>query len=273
MPLESGDFIPELNANNPLGGDPKSEGDDHLRLVKRCTLGSFPAFVGNAGAPKSVTLTEDQINDAAQKSAAQTISGAWRFDSNVLLGNSISMFGRNVADDTSFNVAKVNASNQVEIGQAAGPLGSTQYLVPGGLSHQFFSGVDEVARFSSLAIGSILVTDLGGLFKKCGFRNPTTNQQNDPYTLQQSDESRIVRNSSGAANTYTVPQLESFTTIIVINDDTNSTVTLEAGSGVTMTALVGGTRVSAPITVDQDSVVQIYWVNATLVLVWGNGIS
>ena len=83
MPLEAGTFIPELNANNPLGADPKSEGDDHLRLIKRCTLGSFPAFVGNAGDPKSVSLTEDQINDAALKSEVQTISAQWTHSASV----------------------------------------------------------------------------------------------------------------------------------------------------------------------------------------------
>ena len=96
MPLEAGDFIPELNANNPLGADPKSEGDDHLRLVKRCVLGSFPGFVGNAGAPKSVTLTEDQINDAALKSAAQTISGAWTFSTDLLFDNNSGIRGTDI---------------------------------------------------------------------------------------------------------------------------------------------------------------------------------
>lgn len=34
MPLESGDTIADLNPLWPLGSDPKSQGDDHLRLIK-----------------------------------------------------------------------------------------------------------------------------------------------------------------------------------------------------------------------------------------------
>ena len=34
MGLESATKISELNANWPLGSDPKSQGDDHLRLIK-----------------------------------------------------------------------------------------------------------------------------------------------------------------------------------------------------------------------------------------------
>lgn len=79
MPLETGTLIPELDENNPLGSDGKNQGDDHLRLLKRCVTGSFPAFVGTTAVPKSVTLTEDQINDAALKSVDQTIIGEWTF--------------------------------------------------------------------------------------------------------------------------------------------------------------------------------------------------
>ena len=52
MPLETGDFIPELDANNPLGADNVSLGDDHMRLLKRCSLGSFSACVGPAALPQ-----------------------------------------------------------------------------------------------------------------------------------------------------------------------------------------------------------------------------
>lgn len=76
MGLETVTYVPELNQSNPIGAsDPKSEGDDHLRNIKKALLNTFGAFVGTAGAPKSVTLTEDQINDASQKLAAETIAG------------------------------------------------------------------------------------------------------------------------------------------------------------------------------------------------------
>lgn len=71
MPVESPcDYIPELDAGSPLGSEPRSQGDDHLRNIKAAILGSFPNFVGVTATPKSVTLTEDEINDCAQKAAA-----------------------------------------------------------------------------------------------------------------------------------------------------------------------------------------------------------
>lgn len=42
MGLESGDFLDDLNSANPLGTDVKSQGDDHIRLVKKVLLASFP---------------------------------------------------------------------------------------------------------------------------------------------------------------------------------------------------------------------------------------
>jgi len=43
MPLESGSYISDLVASNPVGStDPKSQGDDHLRLIKSVLQTTFP---------------------------------------------------------------------------------------------------------------------------------------------------------------------------------------------------------------------------------------
>lgn len=57
MALESASFITQLVATNPTGGDPKGQGDDHLRLLKNVLKTQFP----NLGAT-AVTATADQIN-------------------------------------------------------------------------------------------------------------------------------------------------------------------------------------------------------------------
>ena len=103
MGLEAASFIPELNVTNPVGAsDPKSQGDDHLRVIKTAVKGSFPNFVGTVGTPKSVSLTEDQINDASQKSAAETISGAKTFSGLV------DHTGRLITDDSTTTRAGFN---------------------------------------------------------------------------------------------------------------------------------------------------------------------
>ena len=81
MGLESATYIPELSITNPVGAsDPKSQGDDHLRLIKKTLSNTFGAFVGTAGSPKSVTLTEDQINDAVRKAVNNVLTGRLETD-------------------------------------------------------------------------------------------------------------------------------------------------------------------------------------------------
>lgn len=72
MGLEVGDgFISGLVASNPVGAsDPKSQGDDHIRLIKTALKGTFPNLTG------AVTLTQAQINDAARLSAENVFTGA-----------------------------------------------------------------------------------------------------------------------------------------------------------------------------------------------------
>jgi len=57
MGLEAGTYINSLVATNPVGAtDPKSQGDDHLRLIKSTLLNTFPAITG------PVTPTHTAIN-------------------------------------------------------------------------------------------------------------------------------------------------------------------------------------------------------------------
>lgn len=75
MGLEAFSYITSLNSSNPVGAsDPKSEGDDHLRGIKSVLLASFPSISG------AVTLSHTQINDAALKSAANTLTGNLTLD-------------------------------------------------------------------------------------------------------------------------------------------------------------------------------------------------
>jgi len=48
MGLETGSFIDDLVITNPPGTDAKSEGDDHLRLVKKVIKATFPGMAGAA---------------------------------------------------------------------------------------------------------------------------------------------------------------------------------------------------------------------------------
>ena len=56
MALESATWINELNESNPTAGDPKSQGDDHIRMLKHVLLSTFPSVTG------AITPTQTEIN-------------------------------------------------------------------------------------------------------------------------------------------------------------------------------------------------------------------
>jgi len=65
MGLETGMYISDLVATNPLAGDLRSEGDDHLRLIKAAIKATFPNLNG------AVTGTPAQLNALLAGEAAE----------------------------------------------------------------------------------------------------------------------------------------------------------------------------------------------------------
>ena len=56
MALESATYINQLVQTNPTLADPKSQGDDHIRLIKKVLQETFPNLTG------AVTPTQAQLN-------------------------------------------------------------------------------------------------------------------------------------------------------------------------------------------------------------------
>lgn len=46
MSLEAATYIHELVITNPAGGDPKLQGDDHIRMIKSSLKNTFPNVAG-----------------------------------------------------------------------------------------------------------------------------------------------------------------------------------------------------------------------------------
>lgn len=61
MGLETGSTISDLNLSNPVPGDSVSEGDDHIRLLKKVLKNIFPGENGQ-GFSKPIIATEDELN-------------------------------------------------------------------------------------------------------------------------------------------------------------------------------------------------------------------
>ena len=266
MALETGDFIPELDPNNPLGSDPKSAGDDHIRLLKRATQNSFGAFVGTIATPKSVTLTEDQINDAALKSEAQAISGAWQFDTPPLLSNAIALLGRDVADAVSHALLSLSAADIATIGNddtdtELRALVNTDLLVGNVLS----------AAVVTLALGGLQVSDLTGSGRKAGFRNPRRILASADRAFLQSDEGAVVRVNGNNVD-FTLDTLEDATTIN-LQVPLNTGCTIVNGTSAARWLDGSGAAGAGPLNIAEGSVVTLWWDAPGIVHIWGNGIS
>lgn len=270
MPLEAGTLIPDLDANNPLGADPKSEGDDHLRLVKRCVLGSFPGLVGTTAIPKAVTLTEDQINDAALKSAAQTISGIWQHDATLRLANQVALVSRNAANTADLNLVSTDSLDRTTFGTV-----DSQQINQCKTQNQFLVDGVTVAFMAGLPAGGLVAVDREGISKKAGFRNPSLSTFSADRTLDQDDEGRVLQMTAGPV-TLTVDQLEAFTAMRIITTGAGGDLTLLKGTITNMRLLDGGgslNQVATGITVVRNSIVELYWQSATTMYVFGNGLT
>lgn len=71
MTVESASYVNGLNASYPASSDQKSEGDNHLRLLKTCLLATFPNLSG------AVTVTHTDLNTVTLKAniASPTFTG------------------------------------------------------------------------------------------------------------------------------------------------------------------------------------------------------
>ena len=56
MSVEAATYINQLDATKPASGDPKSEGDDHLRLLKSAVKATFPNLTATPVTPTSADL-------------------------------------------------------------------------------------------------------------------------------------------------------------------------------------------------------------------------
>jgi hypothetical protein len=60
-------YISDFVITNPTPGDPKSQGDDHLRLIKTVLKASFPNFSGPMTIAHNQIASIDYVNQTAFK--------------------------------------------------------------------------------------------------------------------------------------------------------------------------------------------------------------
>src|SRR5262249_11803036 len=105
-PLETGTYLPDLNASNPAHTDGINQGDAHIRLIKSVLKNTFPNFTENA-----LVATQAAIDGAISfvggvlKAAVDgTITApAWTFAYEATLG-----FDRKAANTLALTISGVD---------------------------------------------------------------------------------------------------------------------------------------------------------------------
>lgn len=95
MGLESATYLTSLVNTNPVSSDAKSQGDDHIRLIKAVLLSSFPGIAG----AMTASHTELNILDGATLSTAEL---------NILDGVTASTAELNIMDGVTATTAEIN---------------------------------------------------------------------------------------------------------------------------------------------------------------------
>lgn len=124
MGLETATFISELVPSNPAGTDPKSQGDDHLRLIKQVLQNTFP----NANAVQVLPKEQTWQDVTASRVLGDT------YTNNTGQPITVSVFAGNGVAANFF--LSVNGNGVVGDAQGAGQGGGVIGIVPDGATYR-----------------------------------------------------------------------------------------------------------------------------------------
>jgi hypothetical protein len=110
MALESGQYISDFVISNPAPGDPKSQGDDHLRLIKTVIQTTFPAFKGVMPIAHDQVASKDFVNQTAFSAALPAQPGGTTTYQLTSLGGSASWTPRRAIFDDATRLAQAQAT-------------------------------------------------------------------------------------------------------------------------------------------------------------------
>lgn len=173
MGLETGSFINDLVITNPSAGDSKSQGDDHLRLIKTALKGSFPTSSKAWYNPSTVTKTTDYsvlATDMNKTLIGNTAGGAITFTMPTLVSGDAGWecFVMKLGTNTN-PIFIAPPSGTIQSGSL--DLAKTRRCIPGSRTRVLWTGSAWVAeRVVSAPVGTVL--DFCGSSLPVGFEWP-----------------------------------------------------------------------------------------------------
>lgn len=143
MPLETGNTINALNANNPVATDGLGQSDDHIRLLKAVLLNTFANFTG------ALSATHTQIDAAATAVAGMP-------------------WGTSDLDDDAVTYAKmqnVSATDKL-LGRSSSGAGNVEEIACTAAGRALLDDADAAAQRTTLGLATVANTgayaDLSG---------------------------------------------------------------------------------------------------------------
>lgn len=148
MGIEAATYISELVVSNPTGSDPKSQGDDHIRLLKSSIKNTFPNING------AVTASQAELNllDGVTASTAEL---------NILDGVTATASEINILDGATVTTNELNyvdgvtSAIQGQLNSKGAHAGQTW------TGAHDFSGASGVTLPAATSIGSVDATEIG----------------------------------------------------------------------------------------------------------------
>ena len=163
MGLESGTYISDLVVSNPASGDLKSQGDDHIRLLKSTIKTTFPNVSG------AVTPTHTELNyvDGVTSAIQTQIDGKVDLAAGATAGNIATLDASGQPTDSGANLAsKQDALSTVpDAATAQDDTSTTGYLWTPERVNDALKAPGMVAQVQTMqtrTIGSYSVTNVVG---------------------------------------------------------------------------------------------------------------
>jgi hypothetical protein len=139
MSLETATYLADLVPTNPTGSDPRSQGDDHLRLIKQTLQNTLPGMTGPLDASKVPFTPVGNIAAANVQAAIAELDSEKlaKFSDTIQLGDSVTPANNFTldasADNGTMKLARGNAgatTQDVMTVDADGKVAFPQNVVP-----------------------------------------------------------------------------------------------------------------------------------------------
>lgn len=236
MGLETGTFISDLDAANPVGAtDQKSQGDDHLRLIKSTILASFPGITGAMSKThtelNNAAILTDALNaflaitattydgiaaaDLVDKSATELISGNWTHTGSLIISDGA-------------DVLNFSATAGTVLAQPTGGMGLMDFNINVDvldLTAQSYEGILATNILGEITNIDVSVINSNAL--QPGYKGAPQRTTAASESLVLTDCGRQIYLTGGAGQTLTIPANGAVafpvgTIIEVVNDAANS---------------------------------------------------